>query len=97
MLGLFVFIYCITKETLPRQLEEHYRLNSQPLFYLKNKKSQALTSLTPSFGQKNRLQKSNSEPGGAIPVTINPLPGHLTIASSCGCSSSTTLPEVTTT
>ena len=77
-------------------LEEHSRLNCQPLFLI-NTNSQTLTSLTPYFGQKNRLQKSNPEPGGAMAETIIPLPGHLTIASSCGCSSSTALPDVTTT
>jgi len=76
-------------------LDEHHRLNCQPL--LININSQPLTSLTPYFGQKNLLQKSNPEPGGAIAETIIPLPGHLTIASSCGCSSSTALPDSTTT
>jgi hypothetical protein len=40
---------------------------------------------------------SNPDSGGAIPVTIIPIPGHLTIASSCGCTSVTFFPDATTT
>jgi len=41
--------------------------------------------------------KSNSESEGATPVTINPLAGHLTSASNCGCSSETAFPDEITT
>jgi len=37
--------------------------------------------------------KSNSESEGATPETITPVAGHLTIVSSCGCSSETAFPD----